>query len=137
MPADREPGFSTADYVALPIPSPSDTQALAPLEFHSLFRLFLNKQGGANGLLQAFRSPVFDTSMSRKPSAVSVTDFLSGDRHSTAAVSASTSSSSLSSMTDGGGDSVLDAHEDDTTVGGAGEQRRRRLSGTEQGMAHI
>lgn len=42
-------------------------------------------QAGASGLLRAFRSPAFDVSMNRKPSAVLATDFFSVDRQDTGA----------------------------------------------------
>lgn len=90
----------------------------------------LPKQAGAKGLLQAFRSPVFDTSMSRNPSAVLATDFFAGDRHAAAAASVSTTSSSSSPNVN------TDLEADDNSAAAAGDEgrQRRRLSRTEEGF---
>eukprot|EP00752_Nemacystus_decipiens_P004507 g4115.t1 len=88
--------------------------------------LYAAVEAGASGLLQAFRSPVFDTSMSRNPSAVLAADFFAGDRHA-AADSASSMSLSSSSI-----DTDLEADGTGAAAEGDDGRQRRRLSRIEE-----
>ncbi|CAM9763677.1 unnamed protein product [Ectocarpus sp. 12 AP-2014] len=83
---------------------------------------------GANGLLQAFRSPVFDTSMSRNPSTVSASEFFEGGRKV-----ASVNPSASSSTDADGSEAGLGADGDSSATAGENMGRkRRRLSSTEE-----
>ncbi|CAB1115287.1 unnamed protein product [Ectocarpus sp. CCAP 1310/34] len=86
---------------------------------------------GANGLLQAFRSPVFDTSMSRNPSTVSASEFLEGGRKA-ASVNPSASSSTDADSSEAG--LGADGDSSATAVGNMG-RKQRRLSSTEEGAS--
>ncbi|CAM9550979.1 unnamed protein product, partial [Ectocarpus sp. 8 AP-2014] len=90
--------------------------------------LYAAVEAGANGLLQAFRSPVFDTSMSRNPSTVSASEFFEGGRKATS-VNPSASSSTDADSSEAG----LDADGDSSaTAGENAGRKRRRLSSTEE-----
>ncbi|CAM9548555.1 unnamed protein product [Ectocarpus sp. 4 AP-2014] len=90
--------------------------------------LYAAVEAGANGLLQAFRSPVFDTSMSRNPSTVSAYEFFEGGRKATS-VNLSASSSEGADSSEAG----LDADGENSATAGENKRRkRRRLSSTEE-----
>ncbi|CBN79374.1 conserved unknown protein [Ectocarpus siliculosus] len=90
--------------------------------------LYAAVEAGANGLLQAFRSPVFDTSMSRNPSTVSASEFFEGGRKATSVNPSASSSTDADS-----GEAGLDADGDSSaTAGENAGRKRRRLSSTEE-----
>ncbi|CAM9956333.1 unnamed protein product, partial [Ectocarpus fasciculatus] len=91
--------------------------------------LYATVEAGANGLLQAFRSPVFDTSMSRNPSNVFASEFFEGGRKAASVAPSASSSTDTESSSEAG----LDADGDSSATAGENTGRkRRRLSSTEE-----